>query len=112
MTGTYTVGQVIDVDGRPSIIVEVSAFFYDAIPLDTIFWSGASQERALGQGWAIFEVADGTVEIQRYDEAGRFDSDQSARDFVGNSGDPLCRMAIAYIWVHNTRKKGMAPCST
>lgn len=109
MTDEYKVGQIIEVDGRRSIIVEVSRFFYDAIPLDTVFWSGASQGRALSQGWAIFQT-DGTLEIQRNDESNRFDSDEAARHFVENSGDDICRQATAFVLLRNLA--GETPCST
>ncbi|MDD5394847.1 MAG: hypothetical protein PHE17_17655 [Thiothrix sp.] len=107
MTGEYNVGQIIEVDGGRSIIVEVSHFFYDAIPLDTVFWSGASQEKALSQGWAIVEVG-GKLEIQRYDESKRFDSDEAARHFVENAGEEICRRAIAFVLLRNAERANAA----
>jgi hypothetical protein len=107
MTGEYNVGQIIEVDGGRSIIVEVSHFFYDAIPLDTVFWSGASQEKALSQGWAIVEVG-GKLEIQRYDESNRFDSDEAARHFVENAGEEICRRAIAFVLLRNAERANAA----
>ena len=100
MSDAYHVGQIILVDGQRSVVVEASRFFYEAIPVNTVYWSIASQDQALAQGWGIFEVA-GKLEIQRFDESERFLSDAVAYDYVKNSGDELCRRAISYLLLHN-----------
>lgn len=96
----YKVGQIIEIDGKQSIIIEVTQHFYDAMPLDAAYWSVPCQEQALSQGWGIFEV-DGKLEIQRYDEYPRFDNDSAAQNHVKQSGDILCRKALGYVLLCN-----------
>ncbi len=98
MTQKYEVGQTMMVDGKASIIIEVSGsgLFYDSMPLEDIFWTIPDQEEALGQGWGLFQT-DGKLKIQRYDESQCFDSDWAAQNYVENSGDGICRKAKAYL---------------
>jgi hypothetical protein len=46
-------------------------------------WTRRYGRAALAQGWAVFEVNGGGVEIERDDEAGIFADDEAAVDFVG-----------------------------
>lgn len=59
-------------------------------------WSMAQQERALADGWGVFENSDHGHRIERHDETGRFDCDAAAQAYVAMRalhGDVLCRHA-------------------
>ena len=115
MWGDYSVGQVITVDGCDgaveAIVLEISAsgVFYDTLPVNDVYWSGADQAAALLDGWALFQVDGGKLEIQRHDESSRFDDDIQARDYVMNSGDGRCRRAKAYLLLFPNGREPMIP---
>lgn len=71
MCGDYSVGQVITVDGCDgaveAIVLEISAsgVFYDTLPVNEVYWSGADQAAALLDGWALFQLASSLLSLDR-----------------------------------------------
>ena len=56
-----------------------------------------SEAEAIEDGWAVFTVDDGRMEIQRYDEYGVFCSDKDARHYVAQmacAGSPIHKAAM------------------
>lgn len=70
-----------------------------------INWETEDQERALAEGWGIFDNSDNGMRIERFDDAHRFDSDAAAVAFVGLRaalGNPLARKAFEQLaWHHS-----------
>lgn len=75
----------------------------DGTPIDALMpaWTFDDQEQALARGWGVFEDADAGPQIQRYDEAEIFASDQAACLHVREcqQTSPLCRKAILFLGV-------------
>jgi hypothetical protein len=67
-------------------------------------WSHEDQVAALAEGWGLFDNSDHGLRIERWDDAGRFDSDNAAIAFVGyraGMGNALAQRAFAELaWVY------------
>lgn len=53
-----------------------------AVTSVSVQWTGADQRKALRQGWGLFEDDVNGLQVQRFDVADRFESDDAARTYV------------------------------
>lgn len=64
-------------------------------------WGQERQSMALGEGWGVFDFdSTGVLQVQRYDEAARFENDTAALRFVterASAGSDLHRLALEII---------------
>lgn len=64
----------------------------------TSYWRYEDQIAALDEGWGLFDNSDHGLRIERWDDRGRFDSDNAAIAFVGYRaalGNKLAAKAFA-----------------
>jgi hypothetical protein len=68
---------------------------YDNVTEGRNIWTQLDQERALRQGWGVFDVDQtGLLQIQKSDESGRFDTDAEAICYVIGRADCNDDLAI------------------
>lgn len=63
-------------------------------------WTHEDQERALAEGWGVFDNSDYGLRIERFDSAAIFASDVEAIKHVralSDSGDALARKALRFV---------------
>lgn len=75
-------------------------------PQDVDGWSASQQNAALADGWGLFNISthtdpgDSPFQLQKYDEAGRFDNDSDAWDHViekAAQGSDLHKAALDFL---------------